>query len=81
VREFFAGELGQGLGDVRVIVDEAPVLVTHAQEALELRLDTRGKRLRQARDALLVHEQRTWTDKLPQVRDILLEQVALRGLE
>jgi len=77
----FAGELGQGLGNVRVILDETPVQVTHAQEALELRLVTRGKRLRLALDILLSHQQLPWTDDMPQVLDLVLEQVALGGLE
>jgi len=81
VREVFGCELGQGLGDVRVILDDAPVHVTHTQEAPELRLATRGKRLRQAFDVLLVHQQLTWTDDMPQALDFLLEQVALGGLE
>jgi len=46
MREFLSGELGQDLGDVRVIFDEAPVPVTHAQEAFEPRLVSRGKHLR-----------------------------------
>jgi len=81
VLEILGGALGQGLGDVRVILDKTPVHLTHAQDALELRLVTRGKRLRQALDSLLVHQQLTWTDDMPQVLDLLLEQLALGGLE
>jgi len=47
--------------------DKIPVHVSHAQEALELRLVTRGKRLRQALDVLLVHLKLTWTDDMSQV--------------
>jgi len=81
VWEFLAGELGQGLGDVGIILDKTPVRVTHAQEALELRLVTWGKRLRQALDVLLVHQQLPWTDDMSQVLHLFLEQVALGGLE
>jgi len=40
VQELLDRELGQGLGDVRVILNEPPLHVSHAQEALELRLVT-----------------------------------------
>ena len=81
VWELLAGELGQGLGDVCIIHDETPVNVTHAQKALELRLVTWGKCLRQALDVLLVHQQLPWTDDMSKVLHLLLEQVALGGLE
>jgi len=81
VREFRASELGQELGDVRVSLDKTPVHVSHSREALEFRLVTRGKRLRQDLDVILVHRKLTWTDDTPQVLDFLLEQVALGGLE
>jgi len=76
----FLREPGQGLGDVRVILDETPVHVTHAQEALGLRLATRGKRFTKALDVLLVHHQIPWTDDMSQVLHLLLEQVAHGGL-
>ena len=41
----------------------------------------RGKRLRQALDVLLVHQQLPWTDDMFRVLHLLLEQVALGGLE
>jgi len=81
VREFLAGELGQGLGNVRAIFYETPVHVTHSQKALELRQVARGKRLRQALDVLLVHQQLAWTDNMPQVLAFLLEQVTLGGIK
>ena len=73
--------VGQGLGNVCIILDKTPVHVTHAQEALELRLVTWGKRLRQALDVLLVRQQLPWTDDMSQVLHLLLEQVTLGGLE
>ena len=79
--ELLAGELGQGLGDVLAMLDQTPVHVTLAQDALELRMVTRGKRLRQALDVLLVKQQLTWTDDMSQVLHLMLEQVALSGLE
>jgi len=81
VREPRSCELGQGLGDVRVILDETPVHSTHAQEALELRLVARGKRLLQAFDVLVLYQQFAWMDDMPQALDCLLEQVTLGGLE
>jgi len=59
LREFPAGELGNRFGDVRVILHELSLHVTHAQEALELRLLTRAKRLRQGLDVLLVNQKLT----------------------
>jgi len=50
--QLLTGQLGQGLGDVRKILDEASVHVTHAQETLELLLVAGRKRLRQALDVL-----------------------------
>ena len=66
---------------MRVVLDKPPVHITHTQEALELRLVARGKRLRQALDVLLVHQQLPWTDDMSQVLHLLLEQVTLGGLE
>ena len=81
VWELLAGQLGQGLGDVCVILDKTPVHVTHAQEALELRLVAWGKRLRQALDVILVHQQLPWKENMSQVLNLLLEQVTLGGPE
>jgi len=81
VREFGAGELGQRFGDVRVILNDAPVHVAHAQEALELRVVEREEHLRQALDVLLVPPQPSGAYDLPQVLEFLMEQVALGGLE
>jgi len=81
VRDVLAGELDERLRDVRLILDETPVHITHAQETLQHRQVTWGKRLRQALDVLLVHQQLSVTDDKPRVLDFFLIQVALGGLE
>ena len=73
--------VGQGLGNVCIILDKTPVHVIHAQDALELRLVLWGKRLRQALDVLLVHWQLPRSDDMSQILHLLLEQVTLGGLE
>lgn len=75
------GEQSQGLSDVRVVLYQTPVHASHAQENLELRLDTRRMRQRKPLDLTLAQQQLSGTDDMPQGLVFLQEQGPLEGLE